>query len=170
MTDLTLRIARLTAQEILEAPPAEKTTRPDARDIFARLTRAVRDNLALESRIAAGILPEAPREAPPAHVMSDPRREPISAFIHDAIEDSTLPKPTRAALHDRVEPILDDCLASDPEITRVGGELAAAICGHLGIPYKTARMPDELLVHPGQSIPSAHSERPAGQSKGHDPP
>jgi hypothetical protein len=168
MTDLTVLIARRTAQEALQDPQTPKTPGPDPRDVFNRLTRTIRDNLALEARIAAGKIPDAPREDPLPNPSSDPRRQPISAFVHDAIEDSTLPKATRAALHDRVEPILEDVLASDPEITRVGGELAAAICGHLGIPYKTSRMADELLVLPGQTIASVHQERTGAQV--HDPP
>jgi hypothetical protein len=52
----------------------------------------------------------------------------------------------------------------------VGGKIAVDICQALGIPFKTSRMQDELLVRPGQTVVQAYNERKAQKSTGPDPP
>jgi hypothetical protein len=172
------RAAQKAAQPQAPETPA-KPARPatDARLVFNRLARSVRDTVALEATLAAGKIPASPRERqvaePPATgrpATKDYRRAPICEYLHDAIEDSTLPKPTRAALHDQVEPLIDEHLENDPAQEHVGGKIAVDICKALGIPFKTSRMQDELLVRPGQTVVQAHRERQAQKSTGPDPP
>jgi hypothetical protein len=192
MGELGMQLLEHTAEEARQQSASQEPAQraragTEQRLVFARLSRSVRETFALEATLAAGKIPassaerpiqdrrsaEAPPGEPPANErpgVGDPRRNPISEYIHDAIEESTLPKPTRAALHDQVEPLIEQHIADDPGHAYLGGEIAVMVCEALGIPFKTARMQDELLVYPGMTVSESHREHQARHAPGPVPP
>jgi len=136
-----------------QQPPSEDTPkqrRPDPALLIVRLSAMVRACIAQHARLAAGKIPAAPRaRRPTSQPGSDPRRHPISAFLHDAIEDSPKPKEIRAEIHNAVEPIIDEYLASDPGMIHAGAGAVIEICQEFDIPYDLARMPADLRYPPG---------------------
>jgi hypothetical protein len=135
-----------------QQPPSEDTPkqrRPDPALMIVRLSAMVRACIAQHARLAAGEIPAAPRtRRPTSQPGSDPRRHPISAFLHDAIEDSPKPKEVRAEIHKQVEPIIDEYLASDPGMVHAGAGAVIEICQEFDIPYDPARMPAQLRYPP----------------------
>jgi hypothetical protein len=166
LAECGMQLAERAAAEALQEPAADapKRRRPDPNLLFIRLAAMVRACINQQARLAAGKIPAAPRKT--AQTANDPRRHPISAFLHDAIEDSPKPKPARAEIHQAVEPLIDDYLALDPEKLRPGGEIAIEICKEFDIPYTVARMPDGLLIPPGREF----GEYLASQTVGEEPP
>jgi hypothetical protein len=93
--------------------------------------------------------------------------------MHDAIEDSPKPKQARAVIHHQIEPRIDERLAEDPELRVCGGEIILDLCQEFDIPFSLSRMPDELLVPPGETAPTGYAEFLARQAEnltGSDPP
>jgi hypothetical protein len=151
LAEIGMQLAERAAAEALQEPSAEipKRRRPDPTLLFIRLSAMVRACITQQARLAAGKVPAAPRAQ--GQTGSDPRRHLVSAFLHDAIEDSPKPKPARAKIHHEVEAVIDEYLARDPELRHAGGEVIIEICEKFDIPYDTARMVDDLLLPPGQT-------------------
>jgi len=163
LAEFGMQLAEHAAAEALQKPTAEapKHRRPNPTLLFIRLSAMVRACITQQARLAAGKLPAKPRA--PRQTSEDPRRHPISAFLHDAIEDSPKPKTARAEIHTAVEPIIDEYLASDPEMLYAGVQVVIEICQEFDIPYDLARLPDELLCPPGKSLPNDDSDQLAVQ-------
>jgi len=151
LAEIGMQLAERAAVEA-QQPPSEDTPkqrRPDPALLFIRLSAMVRACIAQHARLAAGKIPAAPRtRRPTSPPGSDPRRHPISAFLHDAIEDSPKPKEVRAEIHKQVEPIIDEYLASDPAMVHAGAGAVIEICQEFDIPYDPARMPAQLRYPP----------------------
>src|SRR3954471_3207138 len=91
MAELAMEVARDAAAKATSPDPATAGC-PDPGLTFARATRAARQAIALETRIAAGDLP--PMRAPRDPATSpDPRR----ALLRQALHKAAQPEPNRAA-------------------------------------------------------------------------
>jgi len=113
--------------------------------LFTRLAATVRDCIALEARLAAGLIPgiTAPRRAanagPPR--ASDPRR----AFLDEAFEFITKTHPDRTALRRQAAALADGALPADPSEPIDLHLLLFTICDELDVEVDFAHLPDKYL-------------------------
>jgi len=162
IAELGMKLLERAAEEAEKAPPEPapqkpgQATRPanDPRLVFARLSRDLRETMALEARLAAGKLPAAPppREKTPAP--PDPRRPAIMGWLHTEIAAKPRPKPESTALLRQIETRLTEYLAEDPGLTLPGAVFINEICEEFGLVFNTRTMDDELLLRPGQPFPT----------------
>ncbi len=150
MAELGMQLAERAAADALQEPVADapKPRRPDPTLLFIRLSAMVRACINQHVRLSAGQLPTQPRK-----INEDPRRHLISTVLHDAIEGSSKPKAVRAEIHAAVPPIIDEYLASDPEMLHAGAQIAIEICRQFDIPYKD-NLAAQLQTHPAPTAPS----------------
>jgi len=117
------------------------TSKPtDPATLFTRLAAVVRDCIALEARLAAGIAAARPSTRASA-LHADPRRVPLRDALRFVIKNH----PDRADLTSDANSRLDAELLDDPDQTIEPGELLSTICNSLGIEIDYATLPDEYL-------------------------
>ena len=146
---------------------AAKTLDPGL--LFARLSRAVRQSIALEARIAADALVS---HRHTHRSPNDPRREILRRALHQA----SAGHPDHAELRRDTDERLDHELAIDPGQHISVPELLATISEDLGIPITYDRLPDTFLFSPNRSQPQPGPDPsipqwlPQRHSKGPEPP
>ncbi len=101
--------------------------------LFTRLSRAVRESITLEARLAAGHAATAP----------DPRR----ARIRNAIRQATERHLNRAEIREEADERLETELALDPDGTASLPDLLSTICEDLGFQIDYEKLAAELR-HP----------------------
>jgi hypothetical protein len=175
LAELSMELAELTAREIREEaasqpeqPKVDRPRRADPRLIYTRLERAVRDTIALIRRLAAGLLPKAPRSpreiAPhptpkPAAMEApkppeDPRRFPILHYFRQAI-DINAKRRKIPITHQDIENRVDSELANDPDHRHQGRDILLKICKSLDLPFYANRMHPDLYRQSPAPIQSA---------------
>jgi hypothetical protein len=113
--------------------------------LFTRVAATVRDCIALEARLAAGLIQPAGSAAPPgARHPQDPRR----AFLDEALAFITKTHPDRAALRREAAARADAALAADPDQKLDLHLLLFTLCDELAIEVDFAHLPDEYLGPP----------------------
>ena len=157
-----MQLARLAAQRALQewqeqeaspdarpaASPPAKT--PDLGLLFTRLSRSVRDSIALEARLAAGPKTQSRGANTKPHRSEthipgphdDPRREPLIRVLHEA----TKLHPQRAEMHRGLIERIDSDLARDPDYLYPGEAILVAITEDLGIDVDYTKLSDEMLA------------------------
>jgi hypothetical protein len=115
------------------AKPADMAT------IFTRLAATVRDCVAMEARLAAGLIPTS-RGTSPA-LRADPRR----ASLQNIFRRITDHHPDRAELIRDTTARIDEDLAADPDRTIDLPELFFKICEDFAIEVDLATLPDQFL-------------------------
>jgi hypothetical protein len=124
------------AQEPATRPPRPAAAKPtDPGLLFVRVTKVVRDCVALEAKLAAGT----------QTTTSLHRRDPRRATLQDAFRLVTKHHPDRIDLIRAATARLDEELAADPNQTADVPELLFAIADELGIDIDLATLPDEFL-------------------------
>ena len=119
------------------ATASHKPTDPAV--LFTRLAATVRDCIALEARLSAGIgAAVAPRTRT---LRADPRRTPV----REAIGASLGNHPDRAEFLREATTRLDEHIAADPGQAIDGADLLVDLCEELGIEINLARLPDKYL-------------------------
>ncbi len=122
-------------------PPATPRRIADPGLLFARLSRAVRQAVALECRVAADAAAAAnPVRA--SRVAADPRR-PI---LRGVLADITTNQPDRAQLRRDLNERLDAELETDPDQERPLADLYTTVCQELGLDPDYSAMPDATLA------------------------
>ena len=121
--------------------PARTPRAPDYGLLFARLSRAVRQTIALEARIAADHAAATRAAAPIVRPPADPRRPILRRALMEATQDH----PDRAQLRRDAEERLDYELLTDPERLASPADLLAIIAHDLAIDFNLAHLPDELV-------------------------
>jgi hypothetical protein len=156
LAELGMQLARLAVQQAQQDPATEPRPRgADPRLIFLRLSSAIRETLALKTRLAAGILPPPPRPArePKAQPneapqrLEDARRPLILRYFREGI-DLTRQKSKIATSQQIVEAHIDAELAKDPDHRLPGRDILLKICKSLDLPFYANRMPSALLRPP----------------------
>jgi hypothetical protein len=112
LADIGMQLAERAAEQALAEPPpsaesASKSRRrgPDPRNVFIRLSRFVRDTIALEVRLAAGKLPRAPRSQ--AGSQAAPRA------VND-VADAPQPRPAKPGLREQLDALIAGSSTADP--------------------------------------------------------
>jgi hypothetical protein len=166
LAELGMQLARLAVEQAQQDQAAEppRPGRADPRLIFLRLSSAIRETIVLKTRLAAGILPPAPRpprepktqpqhiEAP--HQPEDPRRPLILRYFSEGI-DLTRQKSKIATSRQIVENHIDAELAKDPEARLAGRDILLKICKSLDLPFYANRMHSDLLRRAPQTPKAA---------------
>jgi hypothetical protein len=188
LAELGMQLAELTAREALQeatAKPEQLNTESprargtDARLIFLRLWHGIHANIELETRLAAGIPPKAPRPrhepAPPQTLAptaeapnpdEDPRRAPILHYFREGI-DITQKKRKIPITHQQIEERVDAELAKDPNRCLPGNFLLLKICKSLDLPFYATRMPIDLLRPPRPLKPASTAAATAPLPENH---
>jgi len=141
--------------EALQPPTEASARRPaagkptDPAIIFIRVTASVRDCIALEAKLAAGLAATTRAAAGPRS--ADPRRPTLL----DAFRHVTKNHPDRAALIRETTLLLDEQLAADPDQAIEVPELLWTICNELNIDIDLATLPDEYLGMADEADPRA---------------
>ena len=117
------------------ATASHKPTDPAV--LFTRLAATVRDCIALEARLSAGI----GAAVAPRTLRADPRRTPV----REAIGASLGNHPDRAEFLREATARLDEHIAADPGQAIDGADLLVDLCEELGIEINLARLPDKYL-------------------------
>jgi len=143
IAELAMAVARDAAAKATDPNPAP-AERPDPGLTFARATRAARQAIALETRIAAGDLPpmRAPRPARDPAAAADPRR----ALLRQALHKAAATDPNRAALRREIDECIERELGADPEAEIATGEILVKLSEQLGLPFDASLLPDEFLT------------------------
>ena len=165
LIELGMTLARAAAEHALQdmaAPPPSQTIpgsaaaalaeadarlrhrAPDYGLVFARISRAVRQTVALEAHIAA---------ARPTPAAPDPRRARLGA----ALRQATAIHPNRTALRREAVERLDCALAADPTAAIPIDDMLKAICQALGV---TLAEPPAQPQTPAKPHTTAQSPRP----------
>ena len=159
MAELAMEVARHAAAKATSPDPATADA-PDPGLTFARATRAARQAIALETRIAAGDLPpmRAPRPArdPAAPPAPDPRRTHLRQALHKAAQG----EPNRAALRREIDVSIERELGADPEAEIATGEILAKLSNQLGLPFDPSLLPDHFLAAPTRSAANGAHQPP----------
>jgi hypothetical protein len=110
--------------------------------LFTRVAATVRDCIALEARLAAGLIRPAGRGTDPG-----PRRppDPRRAFLDEAFEFITKTHPDRAALRREAAARADAALAADPDCKLDLHLLLFTLCDELAVEVDFAHLPDKYL-------------------------
>ncbi len=156
LADIAMELARAAGRQALEqietaAPnPVEKPTH-DHTQTFNRLARTIKDILALETRITAGLAKPRAEKTPqyqqsgPIH---DPRRNRIARCVRDAAKrnpDGPRLRDLNNYLEHRLqEPDIDQTLADNLPTSAV----AQIICKDLGLEFSYAWVEDQDLKRP----------------------
>jgi hypothetical protein len=154
LAELGMQLARLAVHEA-QQDHANEPTRPrraDPRLTFLRLSPGIRETIVLKTRLAAGILPpapRAPREPKPQHpatqtTAEDPRRPLILHYFREGI-DLTRQKSKIATSQHIVETHIDAALAQDPDARLPGRDILQKICKSLDLPFYANRIHSDLL-------------------------
>ena len=175
LAELGMNLARKAAEKADEDLERDDTQaqpgKPDHNLTFNRHARAVRDTIALESRIAS----DTPsRRAPPYRpaASSDPRRPLLRRALHQAAHA----EPDRAQLCRAIDERIEQELLADPAQDTPAGSVLAAISRHLDLSIDPSKLSDELLVcdHPGWNEPPPEppdrNSRPAARRPDDPPP
>ena len=138
--ELTMGLAEAAAakaaQHLAEpGPPEPDGKQADPVLAFTRLSRAVRQTIALEIRVASD--DRAPHRPPPP----DPRRPLLRRALHRAASAD----PARPGLKREIDARIEHELLADPEGDAQLGEVFATICDGLGLPFDPSQLPDTLL-------------------------
>jgi hypothetical protein len=138
--ELTMGLAEAAAakaaQHLAEpGPPEPDGKQADPVLAFTRLSRAVRQTIALEIRVASDDV--APHRPPPP----DPRRPLLRRALHRAAAAD----PGRPGLKREIDARIEHELLADPEGDAPLGEVFATICDGLALPFDPSQLPDTLL-------------------------
>jgi hypothetical protein len=161
LAELGMQLARLAVQQALHEPATEphRPRRADPSLVFLRLSTAIRDTIILKIRLAAGILPAAPRppreaktQPHPTEAPQDARRALILRYFREGI-DLTHQKSKIATSQQIVETHIDAELAKDPDARLPGRDIRHKICKSLDLPFYANRIHSDLLRPP--QIPKA---------------
>jgi len=145
MAELAMEVARHAAAKATSPDPATADA-PDPGLTFARATRAARQAIALEARIAAGDLPALHQRRPandPA-APPDPRRPLLRQALHKAAPGPNLRREIDASIERE--------LGADPEAEIATGEILAKLSEQLGLPFDPSLLPDEFLTAPSRHL------------------
>ncbi len=148
LADFGMRLAEQAAEEALAEPPPptesspKRRRGPDPRYVFLRLSRFVRDIIALEIRLAAGKLPPLPRNT--SRSSADPRAPAIRTLMTDIIDSSPHCPSIKAGFHNQLEELITQAIAADPDRHHQPAGIVAGICEELGLATDTASLPDHL--------------------------
>jgi hypothetical protein len=153
MAELGMQMARAAAARALDPDSQTAPDQPAAPDFardptlaFARATRAVRQAIALETRIAAA--EPAPARAQPAPAFAhDPRRPALRQALYK-LADAEPERAARTQLRRHIDERIEHELLADPGADLPPGDVFAAICDDLGLRLDPSALPDELLGLP----------------------
>jgi len=148
LAELGMQLARAIAAKALQdlAPPEPAQPEPapspkpaaDPALAFARITRAVRQCIALEAHLMAGSPQGRPKPQRPA---PDPRRAPLQNIFETVLRTN----PNRAELKRETNERLETQLATDPDGNISIPDIFYTIVNDLGIELDLANIPDETL-------------------------
>jgi hypothetical protein len=148
LAELGMQLARAIAAKALQdlAPPEPAQPEPaqpqkpaaDPALAFARITRAVRQCIALEAHLMAGSPQGRPK---PQRPPPDPRR----ATLQNIFETVLRTNPNRAELKRETNERLETQLATDPDGNISIPDIFYTIVNDLGIELDLANIPDETL-------------------------
>lgn len=142
MAELGMRAARAATDRIVAAPEPSDAKVADPSLTLARATHAVRQAIALEQRVRAGVTPVRPlRRLGP----DDKRRAPLREALHDAAKKAEPDRAARAKLCRFIDERLDAELNDDPEGKIAINKLLEAIANQLGLVLDVAQLSDEVL-------------------------
>ena len=162
MAELAMAVARDAAAKSI-APDPEPAPDPGPKPgrkpdpkvgfglTFARATRAVRETIALEARIAAGELarPRARGARPYSELATrpDPRRLELRQRLHKAADTTEPDRTARAALRREIDACLEAELAADPEAKTLSADIMKSVCSRFGLPFDITKLPDHFISH-----------------------
>lgn len=186
LADLTMvltRRASIKACDQLdpEAPPAETATKqPDAVLAFARLSRALRQTIALEAKLATPSKPQPTPNAWQATPESTAKAHLADAILTAAKADKTVIRrhgPTIAHIQRHIEERLDaDDVDQDIAANENFAAIVASLCEDLGIPYDFHKTPNEDLnlltkaIQARQNKANPHQKKAAAAEEEDLPP
>ncbi len=138
MAELAMAVARDAAAKATS--PTQDPDAPDPGLTFARATRAARQTIALETRIAAG-------DFPPIRATNGPAAppDPRGALLRQALHKAAHNEPNCAALRREIEEGIELELADDPEAEIATAEILASLSEKLGLAFDPSILPDHLL-------------------------
>ena len=109
--------------------------------LFTRLAAVVRDCIALEARLAAGLTNTRATSTRALPREADPRRAPLRAILDLATQNH----PARAALNRDITARLEEHLQADPFQTINPAQILDAICDEFGVDLDLANIADDHL-------------------------
>jgi hypothetical protein len=176
LAEIGMQLAERAAEEALAEPAhtpetATKSRRrgPDPRYVFIRLSRFVRDIIALECRLAAGQLPSPQRKA--SRRGADPRIPAIRDVMKEVIDTSPHQPSIKAGFHNQLEDLIAQGIAADPDRRQGAESIVLAICEELGLACETANMqaqPNTLVAEVQRIAAAAQATHRARIEAGSD--
>jgi hypothetical protein len=154
---LGMQLARAAAAQALAPEPSdpEQPAPPDPNLAFARVTNAVRQAIALETRIAAGTLARSADHPTDRSTQTpDPRRPKLRQTLHK-LADAEPERAARAQLRRDIDDRIEDELQADPDAEIPIADILIAIGDDLGLRIDLSQLPYEYLVTPGAPRPTA---------------
>ena len=109
--------------------------------LFTRLAAVVRDCIALEARLAAGLTNTRATSTRALPREADPRRAPLRAILDLATQNH----PARAALNRDITARLEEHLQADPFQTINPAQILDAICDEFAVQLDLANLSDDSL-------------------------
>ena len=109
--------------------------------LFTRLAAVVRDCIALEARLAAGLTNTRATSTRALPREADPRRAPLRAILDLATQNH----PARAALNRDITARLEEHLQADPFQTINPAQILDAICDEFAVALDVGKVGDEHL-------------------------
>ncbi len=144
LAEIGMQLAeRAAGQAFAEPPPrpdsAPRSRRqgPDPRYVFIRLSRFVRETIALEARLAAGIIPRSARKASVTH----PGTQTLRQGINDVAKTSPHPRPAETGLRQQLDAFISGSLTAGPAAM-------PAPSRKVGLACDTARIHANILNQP----------------------
>ena len=161
LAELAMELARAAARRTLQAWQAEEAAEPannskapapaaraarasktpDPGLLFARLSTAARQAIALEARIAAGPVPARRGTDRASRPPPDERRATLRQVLRDATEHH----PDRTTIRRDITDSIEAQIAADPAGEIHMGDMLDTICEYLGIEINWSKIHDEVL-------------------------
>ena len=158
LAELAMELARAAARRTLQAwqaeeaaepannskasaPAARAAKTPDPGLLFARLSTAARQAIALEARIAAGPAPARRGTSGASRPPRDERRATLRKVLNDATEHH----PYRTTIRRDITDSIEAQIAADPAGEIHMGDMLDTICEYLGIEIDWSKLSDEVL-------------------------
>ncbi len=127
--------AELSGSRTRDSAAKPRRRGPDPRYVFIRLSRFVRDTIALEVRLAAGKLPRAPR--------TQAGTQPTAKAVNDVAKTCPQPRPAKTGMRQQLDAFIGGRITANP-----GYDDGSRLSHKLGLACNAAKIEANMLNQP----------------------